>query len=65
MGWDNGVNRMKTGILNPSFKYVPACGTNIRRTFARIRRELSQEKAEADRISAERQIKVTALRSHQ
>ncbi len=56
---------MKTGILNPSFKYVPACGTNLRKTFARVRRELCQEKVEADRASSERQTKVTALRSHQ
>ena len=62
---DNGAIRMKTGILNPSFKYIPACETNLRRTFARVRRELSHEKAEADRISTERQTKVTALRSHQ
>jgi hypothetical protein len=26
-------------ILHPSFRYTPACNTDIRKTFARIRRE--------------------------
>lgn len=32
-------------ILDPSFKYVPAAKTDLRKTFARIRREMR----EADR----------------
>lgn len=30
-------------ILHPSFKYIPACNTDIRKTFARIRREQAEQ----------------------
>lgn len=33
---------MKPNILDPRWKYVPSSKTDIRRTFARIRREQSQ-----------------------
>jgi hypothetical protein len=36
-------------ILSPDFRYVPAARTDIRRTFARIRRELAAEKARSER----------------
>jgi hypothetical protein len=26
-------------ILDPTFRYTPACATDIRKTFARVRRE--------------------------
>lgn len=35
-----------TRLLDPRFKYVPAEKTNIRATFARIRREQAQATAE-------------------
>lgn len=37
-----------SSILNPDFKYVPAASTDIRKLFARVRREL-KEKAEAEK----------------
>ena len=30
-------------ILDPSFRYTPSAGTDLRKTFARIRRELVRE----------------------
>lgn len=30
---------MKKSILDPSFKYTPSSATDLRKTFARIRRE--------------------------
>jgi hypothetical protein len=59
---DNEGAAMRTRILDRSFKYVPASQTNIRKTFARIRRELSQKNADADGIRAEQQAKVAKLR---
>jgi hypothetical protein len=38
-------------VLDPTFTYVPASHTNIRETFARVRREQSEaRKAEAARV---------------
>ena len=37
-------------ILDPSFKYVPAAHTDIKPTFARIRRELAEAQAKTKRI---------------
>jgi hypothetical protein len=33
-------------ILDPKFRYVPAAATDIRKTFARVRRQLEQQKAQ-------------------
>jgi hypothetical protein len=30
-------------ILDPSFRYTPSAGTDLRKTFARIRRELLRQ----------------------
>jgi hypothetical protein len=36
-------------ILDPSFNYTPAASTDLRKTFARVRRELrKQARADAD-----------------
>jgi len=35
-----------SSILDPSFKYVPAAATDIRKTFARARRELARRESE-------------------
>lgn len=34
-------------ILDPNFHYVPSTQTDIRKTFARVRRELAKAKAKA------------------
>lgn len=49
-------------LLDPTFQYVPSVKTDIRKTFARVRRE---QKAEADRqaaLKAEAAGKVSTLR---
>lgn len=51
-------------ILDPRFKYVPAAKTNIRATFARIRRETKQkedEAAERDRLAGQNVRTMTKL----
>ena len=30
-------------ILDPSFRYTPSAGTDVRKTFARVRRELLRQ----------------------
>lgn len=39
-------------ILDPSFRYVPAASTDLRKTFARIRREQrkAREQEQAKRV---------------
>ena len=39
-------------ILDPSFRYTPSINTDVRKTFARIRREL--------RVKAENEMKAAA-----
>lgn len=34
-------------ILDQRFKYVPAAATDIRKTFARVRREMAERKKQA------------------
>jgi hypothetical protein len=38
---------MTKSLLDPAFRYVPAARTDIRRTFARVRKEMAAEKARA------------------
>lgn len=45
-------------ILDPKFRYVDSYSTDLRKTFARVRRE-ARERAAAD--EAERQAKVRAI----
>lgn len=45
-------------ILDPTFKYTNSVETDIRKTFARIRREA---KAEAEKKPAERNTKIALL----
>lgn len=33
------------GLLDPRFKYVPACATDLRKTFRRVRRALKAQQA--------------------
>ena len=37
-------------ILDPKFKYVPSTHTDIRKTFARIKREQEKIKPETQRV---------------
>jgi hypothetical protein len=39
--------RPSKSILDPEFRYVPSTATDLRKTFARIRREQAKERAEA------------------
>ena len=48
-------------ILDPSFRYTSSTDTDLRRTFARIRRE--QRKAAQARREASEMGKVLAIRS--
>lgn len=34
---------MPKSILDPTFKYIPAVATDIRKTFARARKEMGQQ----------------------
>ena len=58
-------------ILDPSFHYTPAASTDLRKTFARVRRELrrqAQIDAEASaKVSPifERQVRAVAARQRQ
>jgi hypothetical protein len=45
--WQKG-GRMKS-ILDPSFRYTPSVQTDIRKTFARIRREQRAHEARIER----------------
>lgn len=52
----------RTRITDPNFRYTPSVETDIRRTFARIRREQRAE-AEARRAADEEaKLKVTQLK---
>lgn len=45
--------------LDPAFRYTTAAGTDLARTFARLRREARQRDAE-DKAIAEEQARVVA-----
>jgi hypothetical protein len=51
-------------ILDPSFKYRPSTQTNLRKTFARVRREL-QVGPDRPAPAAERPIAVKLLKLEQ
>lgn len=40
-----------TSILSPGFKYAPAAGTDVAKTFARIRRQLKQAERPAANVA--------------
>ena len=39
-------------ILDPSFRYVPSTSTDLRKTFARVRREIQRARAQGARSEA-------------
>ena len=50
-------------ILDPSFRYTSSLQTDLRKTFARVRRELRNvQHPSANSILSEKQQKVVALR---
>lgn len=49
-------------ILDPRFRYTPAAATDIRKTFARVRRELAAAAREAHTAKSEAAAKVKPLR---
>ncbi|HEX6004393.1 MAG TPA: hypothetical protein VFZ14_10405 [Burkholderiales bacterium] len=49
-------------ILDRSFRYTPSTQTDLRKTFARVRREQRLVESEAVRRSAESRLKVAQLR---
>ncbi len=40
-------------ILDPRFRYTPACATDISKTFARVRREQAAARAVADQQTSQ------------
>jgi hypothetical protein len=42
---------MTNSILDPKFRYVPAAATDIRKTFARVRREMADQKKTDERLA--------------
>ena len=52
-------------ILNKNFRYVPAAATDIRKTFARIRREqkLAEERRRAQIAAPQRIARIAGGRS--
>jgi hypothetical protein len=49
-------------ILDRSFRYVPSAHTDLRKTFARVRREQRVVETEAVAAAAEVRVKVAPLR---
>ena len=50
-----------TRILDPSFRYTPSYGTDLRKTFERIRRELHPQERDGSRIPEATAEKVLRL----
>lgn len=49
-------------ILDRSFRYTPSGQTDLRKTFARVRRELRLTEQQAIEAAAEAKVKVAQLR---
>ncbi len=50
-------------ILDPSFRYTKSVETDLRKTFARVRRELRKQQQEQSTVRAEATRKVVDLNS--
>lgn len=48
-------------ILDPRFKYVPAASTDIRKTFAKVRRAQAEQRQRDEATRREQEIKVRRL----
>jgi hypothetical protein len=52
-------------ILDPSFRYTPSTATDVRKTFARVRREMQRAQAQDARREAEAAPRVVPLQRAQ
>lgn len=50
-------------VLDRSFQYTPSVETDLRKTFARIRRRLKEEERERMLADAEAKAKVASIKS--
>jgi hypothetical protein len=50
-------------LTDPSFKYVGSASTDLRKTFARVRREQAEAAKQDQAVAAESAAKVRVLRS--
>ena len=50
-------------ILDPSFRYTKSVETDLRKTFARVRRELRKQQQQPPVVDAEMVRKVVSLHS--
>ena len=50
-------------ILDPSFRYTKSVETDLRKTFARVRRELRRQPQEQPKVSVEEIRRVLPFRS--
>jgi len=48
-------------ILDPSFRYIPSTQTDVRKTFARVRREL-RAREQAKNLPADPGVNVLSMR---
>lgn len=48
-------------ILDPTFHYVPSVETDLKKTFARIRREMEKARAQKQAMSASVSTRVVML----
>lgn len=54
---------MNANILDPKFKYHSSADTDLRRTFARVRREQAEAAKRAESDKAEASKKVTKIKA--
>jgi hypothetical protein len=50
-------------VLDRSFRYTPSFETNLKATFARVRREMRQAQAQAEEAAVEAKSKVLPIKS--
>jgi hypothetical protein len=48
-------------ILNKDFRYTPSAETDLRKTFARVRREQKAREEQAAAVAQEAKLKVSSL----
>lgn len=49
-------------ILDPSFRYTKSADTDLKKTFARIRREWRKEQQAAEQAQLQAKVKVLVIR---